>query len=221
MSALTTVHLVRHGEVFNPSGVLYGRLPGFRLSEAGEQQAQVTCRFLADPGAARDVAAVIASPLERAQQTAAPIAAQFGLEVGVDHRLIESENKFEGGVVEVGPKILAHPHLWMHLRNPFRPSWGEEYTAVARRVLAAVDDVAAQVVGRDAVLVSHQLPIYVARRAAEGRRLWHRPDRRQCALASVTSLVFAEDSSGGRELIRVDYTQPNGPGTKAKGSVGA
>jgi broad specificity phosphatase PhoE len=220
-AVLTKVHLVRHGEVHNPTGVLYGRLPGFRLSEAGEAQAKVTCQFLADPGAARDVAAVIASPLERAQQTARPIGEQFGLEVGVDHRLIESENVFEGGVVEVGPKILSHPHLWPHLRNPFRPSWGEEYTAVARRMLAAVTDAAAQVPGRDAVLVSHQLPIYVARRAAEGRRLWHRPDRRQCALASVTSLVFAEDGRGGRRLIRVDYTQPNGPGKQVPGNVGA
>src|SRR4051794_26686220 len=224
---LTKVHLVRHGEVHNPTGVLYGRLPGFRLSAAGEQQAKVTCQFLADPTAARDVAAVIASPLERAQQTAAPIGEQFGLGVGVDHRLIESENIFEGGVVEVGPKILAHPRLWPYLRNPFRPSWGEDYDVIARRMLAAVQDAAAQVAGREAVLVSHQLPIYIARRAAEGRRLWHRPDRRQCALASVTTLVFAEDSSGGtnssggRRLIRVDYTQPNGPGKKVPGNVGA
>ncbi len=224
---LTKIHLVRHGEVHNPTGVLYGRLPGFRLSDAGEQQAKVTCQFLADRGAGRDVAAVIASPLERAQQTAAPIGEQFGLEVGVDHRLIESENVFEGGVVEVGPKILSHPHLWPHLRNPFRPSWGEEYALIARRVLAAVQDAAAQVAGREAVLVSHQLPIYMARRAAEGRRLWHRPDRRQCALASVTTLVFAEDRPDGpngsaeRRLLRVDYTQPNGPGKKVPGNVGA
>src|SRR3954453_5639946 len=212
---LTKVNLVRHGELHTPTGVLYGRLPGFRLSEAGGQQAKVTCQFLADPSAARAVAAVIASPLERAQQTAAPIGEQFGLDVGVDDRLIESENVFEGGVVEVGPKILSHPHLWPYLRNPFRPSWGEEDTAIARRVLAAVHDVAAQVRGREAGLVSHQLPIYVARRAAEGRRLWHRPDRRTCALASVTTLVFAEQfadgsggstGSGGRRLIRVDYT---------------
>jgi broad specificity phosphatase PhoE len=232
---LTTVHLVRHGEVFNPEGVLYGRLPGFRLSAAGEQQATVTCGYLADPSAGRDVARVIASPLERAQQTAAPMAAQFGVEVETDHRLIESENEFEGGVVEVGPKILAHPHLWKHLRNPFRPSWGEDYIKIAARVLAAIEDAAASVPGREAVLVSHQLPIYVARRAVEQRRLWHRPDRRQCALASVTSLTFGETtvkaggasngSSGGefrgRRLLWVDYVQPNGAGKTRQGSVGA
>ena len=221
MSRLTTVHLVRHGEVHNPAGVLYGRLPGFRLSAAGEEQARVTGRFLAGAAPERDVATVIASPLERAQQTAMSIAAHFGLPVGVDHRLIESENVFEGGVVEVGPKILGHPHLWKHLRNPFRPSWGEDYDKVAARVLAAVADVAAAVAGREAILVSHQLPIYVTRRAVERRPLWHRPDRRQCALASVTSLVYAENGDGRRRLVRVDYVQPNGPGKTSQGSVGA
>jgi broad specificity phosphatase PhoE len=225
-SVLTTVHLVRHGEVHNPEGVLYGRLPGFRLSEAGQEQARRTCRYLAEQGT-RDVAAVVSSPLERARQTAAPIAEQFGLPVDVDHRLIESENVFEGGVVEVGPKILLHPRLWTYLRNPFRPSWGEPYDQIAERVLDAVHDVAASVPGREAVLVSHQLPIYVARRAVEQRPLWHRPDRRQCALASVTSFVFAENSTrtdgerrGGRRLVRVDYVAPNRPTTK-RGTVGA
>jgi broad specificity phosphatase PhoE len=214
------VHLVRHGEVHNPDGVLYGRLPGFRLSAVGEQQAAITCAFLADPRAARDIAAIIASPLERARQTAQPFAEQFGLEVGTDHRLIESENVFEGGVVELGPGILTHPTLWFHLRNPFRPSWGEDYDVVAARVLAAVSDAADAVEGREVVLVSHQLPIYVTRRAVEGRPLWHRPDRRQCALASVTSLVFG-GTGADRRLLRVDYVQPNGPGSSKRGKVGA
>lgn len=204
----------------NPTGVLYGRLPGFRLSEAGERQAEVACAFLADPAAGRDIAAVIASPLERARQTAIPFGATFGVEVGIDHRLIESENVFEGGVVEVGPKILRHPQLWPHLRNPFRPSWGEEYAVVAARMFAAVEDAAAAVPGREVVLVSHQLPIVVTRRAAEQRPLWHRPDRRQCALASVTSLVFSENGDG-RRLQRVEYVQPNGPGINKQGNVGA
>ncbi len=216
----TVVHLVRHGEVHNPDGVLYGRLPGFRLSGAGERQALVTCAFLADPAADRDIAAIIASPLERARQTAQPFADQFGLEVGTDARLIESENVFEGGVVEVGPGILRHPHLWKHLRNPFRPSWGEEYDRVATRMFAAVADAADAVAGREAILVSHQLPIYITRRAAEKRVLWHRPDRRQCALASVTSLVFT-GSGAHRQLSHIDYVQPNGPGKVGKGKAGA
>jgi broad specificity phosphatase PhoE len=211
-AARTTIHLVRHGEVHNPTKVLYGRLPGFRLSDRGLEQAAVTARYLAG----RDVAAVISSPLERAQQTAAPIAAAHGLDVGVDPRIIESSNYFEGGVVEPGPGVLRHPEHWHALRNPFRPSWGEAYQDVAARVFAAVEDARAATPGREVVLVSHQLPVFVTRRKAEGRQLWHRPDRRQCALASVTSLVFEGD-----RLAVVRYCEPNGPGNTKQGSVGA
>jgi broad specificity phosphatase PhoE len=209
---LTTVHLLRHGEVHNPTKVLYGRLPGFRLSERGLEQAEVAARFLAG----RDIVAVIASPLERAQQTAGPIAAAYGLEIQTDPRIIESANQFEGGVVEPGPGILRHPQHWPKLRNPFQPSWGEPYEKVAARVLAAVADAREAVRGHEAVLVSHQLPVFVTRRAAEGRPMWHRPDRRQCALASVTSLVYIDN-----DLAYVRYCEPNGPGVKAQGSVGA
>ena len=209
---LTTIHLLRHGEVHNPTKVLYGRLPGFRLSERGLEQAEVAARFLTG----RDIVAVIASPLERAQQTAGPIAAAYGLEIQTDPRIIESANQFEGGVVEPGPGILRHPQHWSKLRNPFKPSWGEPYEKVAARVLAAVADAREAVHGHEAVLVSHQLPVFVTRRAAEGRPMWHRPDRRQCALASVTSLVYIDN-----DLAYVRYCEPNGPGVKAQGSVGA
>jgi broad specificity phosphatase PhoE len=195
------VHLVRHGEVHNPAGVLYGRLPGYRLSDRGEQMAKDAAAALAG----HDVRVVVASPLERARQTAAPIAAQFGLEVRVDDRLIESGNLFEGKTFGVGDGALRHPANWWLVRNPFRPSWGEPYAEVARRVLAACEDARRQAVGGEAVLVSHQLPIWVTRRAVEGSRLWHRPDRRQCALASVTSFVYA-----GPDIVEVRYREPAG-----------
>lgn len=208
----TTVHLLRHGEVHNPTKVLYGRLPGFRLSERGLEQAEVAARFLTG----LDIVAVIASPLERAQQTAKPIAAEYGLEIQTDPRIIESANQFEGGVVEPGPGILRHPQHWSKLRNPFKPSWGEPYEKVAARMLAAVADAREAFRAHEVVLVSHQLPVFVTRRAAEMRPMWHRPDRRQCALASVTSLVYKND-----ELAYVRYCEPNGPGVKTQGSVGA
>jgi broad specificity phosphatase PhoE len=216
MSGRTTVHLVRHGEVYNPTKVLYGRLPGFRLSDTGLEQAEVVARFLTG----RDIVKIVSSPLERAQQTAAPLAKAYGLEVETDPRIIESSNYFEGGVVEPGPGILRHPQHWHALRNPFRPSWGEPYKEVAARVMAAVKDARAAARGHEAVLVSHQLPVFVTRRTAEHRPLWHRPDRRQCALASVTSLVFEETPDGGK-LAFVRYCEPNGPGTNKQGSVGA
>lgn len=216
MSVRTTVHLVRHGEVNNPTKVLYGRLPGFRLSDRGLEQARVVARFLTG----RDVVAVISSPLERAQQTAAPLAAAYGFEVGIDARIIESSNQFEGGVVEPGPGILRHPQHWPNLRNPLRPSWGEPYVNIAARVLAAVSDARDAARGHEVVLVSHQLPVFVTRRAAEGRPLWHRPDHRQCALGSVTSLVYDSTPAGDR-LAYVRYCEPNGPGKTSQGSVGA
>ena len=201
MADRTVVNLVRHGEVDNPTGVLYGRLPGFRLSDLGEAMAGKVTAALAG----RDVRLVVSSPLERAVQTAQPIAEQFGLEIRTDERLIESENHFEGKTFGVGDGALSNPANWRHLYNPFRPSWGEPYAAIAARVLASVADARVAVTGAEAVLVSHQLPIWIARRAAEGRRLWHRPDRRECALASITSFVY-----DGDRLVDIRYEEPAG-----------
>jgi broad specificity phosphatase PhoE len=197
----TVVNLVRHGEVHNPAGVLYGRLPGFKLSTAGEEMALKAAAALAG----RDVRAVVSSPLERAVQTAVPIAEQFGLEPGTDDRLIESENVFEGKTFGVGDGALSRPGNWRYFSNPFKPSWGEPYAIVAARVLAACADARARAEGGEAVLVSHQLPIWIARRAAEGRRLWHRPDRRECALASITSFIYE-----GERIVKVEYQEPAG-----------
>src|SRR6266704_3958101 len=198
----TIVHLVRHGEVANPDGILYGRIPGFRLSEDGQMMAKNAADFLAG----RDITVLRSSPLERAIQTAGPIAEQFGLPIDIDERLIEPWNHFEGLNVGVGDGSLRAPRHWIYLRNPFRPSWGEPYKEVAARVLAAARDAARAARGHEAVCVSHQLPIWVTRRAAEGRRLWHHPARRQCALASVTSFTYV-----GGELAGVTYAEPAGP----------
>lgn len=197
----TTVHLVRHGEVFNPTGVLYGRLPGFTLSETGERMAVLAAEALRG----HDVTIVRSSPLERAVQTAVPIAAEFDVAPTTDDRLIESDNIFEGKTFGIGDGSLKNPAIWRHLWNPFRPSWGEPYAEVAARVLAAVADAREASLGHEAVLVSHQLPIEITRRKAEGDHLWHRPDRRKCALASITSLVYDDD-----RLVAVDYAEPAG-----------
>jgi len=203
----TVVNLVRHGEVDNPTGVLYGRLPGFRLSTAGEAMAKTVAAALTG----RDVRVVIASPLERAVQTAEPIAAQFGLDVQIDERLIESSNHFEGLTFGVGDGALRRPANWSRLYNPFRPSWGEPYAEIAARVLAACADARKQAEGGEAVLVSHQLPIWVTRRAVEGHRLWHRPDRRECALASITSFEYDAE-----RITAVRYEEPAGSAGRSR-----
>jgi broad specificity phosphatase PhoE len=206
--SLTKVHLLRHGEVHNPDGVLYGRLPHFGLSADGLTMAHDAAAALVG----HDVREVVASPLQRAQETAAPIAAVFGHGVTLDERLLESENVFEGKTFGVGDGALKKPANWKYLRNPFRPSWGEPYAQVAARMIQAVEDVRDRVTGHEAVCVSHQLPIWTVRRHAEGRRLWHRPDRRQCGLASLTTLVY-----DGPELVRVEYSEPAGAAGRRPG----
>lgn len=198
---LTLVHLLRHGEVHNPAAVLYGRLPGFHLSELGVAMAATVADHLAAAGA--DVVEVTASPLERAQETAAPVAAAFGLALGTDERLVEAGNTFEGDrVVGTGSRLWS-PRLWPRYRNPLRPSWGEPYAAQQGRVLAVAREAAERARGHEAVLVSHQLPIWCARRSAEGRPLWHDPRRRECTLASLTTLTF-----DGPALVATAYSEP-------------
>ena len=197
--ARKVVHLLRHGEVHNPTGVLYGRLPGYRLSERGIAMAQ----RIADTMAGRDVRLVIASPLQRAQETARPLAAKLELEIGTDDRLIEAGNKFEGLTFGVGDGALRRPQHWKHLWNPFRPSWGEPYAEIVPRMKAALEAARDQLEGGEAVLVSHQLPIWTLRSHLEGRRLWHDPRKRQCSVASLTSFIYSGD-----RLVEIDYSEP-------------
>ena len=198
---LRVVHLVRHGEVHNPDRVLYGQLPGFGLSERGVEQAKLVAAFLAE----RDIGYIVSSPLERAIQTAQPLASKLGLPIDTDERLIEAGNRLEGKQVAEGKGLLADPSNWKYFRNPIRPSWGEPYVDIAQRVLAAARDARDKANGHEAVCVSHQLPIWVARRYVEGERLFHDPRKRQVALGSVTSFTFVADV-----VVRVEYAAPAG-----------
>ncbi|MGW0735855.1 histidine phosphatase family protein [Streptomyces sp. NPDC002851] len=200
MSAeLTVVHLMRHGEVHNPEGILYGRLAGYHLSELGRQMADRVAEHLAD----RDVTHVGASPLERAQETATPIAKAHGLDVASDERLIEAGNVFQGKTFGVGDGALKHPQNWKHLVNPFKPSWGEPYVEQVVRMMSAIDAAKDAARGHEAVLVSHQLPIWIVRSFVEKRRLWHDPRKRQCTLASLTTFTYRGD-----KIVSVGYTEP-------------
>ncbi|MGO4383127.1 histidine phosphatase family protein [Specibacter sp. RAF43] len=202
-----TVHLLRHGEVFNPDAVLYGRLPNFHLSERGRAMADLVAEHFA--AAADDAGApvyLVASPLTRAQETAQPTAVALGLEIVTDPRIIEAENHFEG--MKVRKSELIKPRHWRYFLNPLRPSWGEPYAAQAQRMLAAARDARRRAweIGGDgaqAVMVSHQLPIWAARRSAEGKRLWHDPRNRECTLASLTTLTF-----DGDDVVDVSYREP-------------
>ncbi|MEC4017004.1 histidine phosphatase family protein [Streptomyces sp. H27-D2] len=190
---------MRHGEVHNPEGVLYGRLSGYHLSELGRQMADRVAEHLAD----RDITYVVASPLERAQETATPIAKALGLDLDVDDRLLEAENVFQGKTFGVGDGALKKPANWKYLTNPFRPSWGEPYIDQVVRMMAALDAARDAAWGHEAVCVSHQLPIWIVRSFAERRRLWHDPRKRQCTLASVTSFTYQGD-----RIVSVGYSEP-------------
>ena len=196
---LTVVHVVRHGEVHNPDGVLYGRAPGYHLSELGRKMADRVAEHLAG----RDITYVVASPLERAQETATPIAKAHGLDLAVDERLIEAANVFAGKKFGVGDGALRKPANWKYLTNPFRPSWGEPYVEQVVRMMAALGAARDAARGHEAVCVSHQLPIWIVRSFAERRRLWHDPRRRQCTLASLTSFTY-----DGDEIVSVGYSEP-------------
>jgi broad specificity phosphatase PhoE len=195
----TVVHLLRHGEVDNPDGILYGRLPGYRLSETGQKMAERVAHTVKG----RDITHLVSSPLERAQETAQPIGEALGLEIGTDPRVIEADNAFEGMKFGVGDGSLRKPSAWKLLYNPFRPSWGEPYKDVVIRMLAAMHDARVAAAGHEALIVSHQLPVWTVRSFIEGRRLAHDPRRRQCSLASLTTFTYRDD-----KVVTVAYSEP-------------
>lgn len=213
MPETTVIHVMRHGEVHNPKAVLYGRLPGFHLSDLGRQMVQATADHLvAEANLAKSetgnpsegvLSAVITSPLERAIESGTPAAKAFGLEIQTDERLIESANTFEGVSIRKHPLTLANPKYWVRYLNPFRPSWGEPYRQQAQRMTAAVRSALHAYHGKNVLLVSHQLPIWTLRRHLEGKPLWHDPRRRECSLASLTTLVF-----DGYALTQINYCEP-------------
>jgi broad specificity phosphatase PhoE len=194
----TIVHLVRHGEVDNPAGLLYGRLPDYHLSELGREMAVRVAEYFRD----RDVVHVRSSPLERAQETAEPIAEALGLPVVIDARLIEAANYLEGLRFSFRG-ALRNPKNWLYFRNPLRPSWGESYTDVLARMRPAMRDTADAASGHEAVAVTHQLPIWVTRSHAEGRRMAHDPRKRKVTLGSVTSFTLID-----AHVTSVSYSEP-------------
>jgi len=195
-----TIHVLRHGEVENPNKILYGRQSGWHLSERGREMVEV----VADWTKQFNLGAIHASPLERAQETAEPIAQRHGLKIETDPRLIEAANIFEGKKFELGSGVLKHPASWWHLRNPWKPSWGEPYEEQINRMLAAIFHARDKAEGKDALVVSHQLPIWILRSAIENRNLLHDPRKRICTLASVTSVHLDDEGV----VSGISYNEP-------------
>jgi len=191
------IHLVRHGEVENPDGVLYGRIEGFGLSVRGHRMAQLAAESLAG----HDIREVVASPLQRTRESAAPWVAAFGTELGIDERLIEPTNAFEG--INMRRDLPKRPDLWRHLVNPQKPSWGEAFLSVQARMMASIETHWAAADGGEVVLVSHQMPIVMVARTVAGKPLAHNPSKRRCALSSITTLERRGDA-----FVEVSYAEP-------------
>ena len=194
------LHLVRHGEVFNPNGVLYERLEGFGLSDLGHKMAKAAADQLKREGV--QISKLIASPLQRTRESVRPIEELFGLQAELDERVIENWNLFRG--LRPGPRaILKRPSLLLNLYNPSKPSWGEPFTEIAQRMTGAALDHHGSVEGGDVVIVSHQLPIWMVHRSTNGLKLAHDPRARRCSLSSITSFEVFDG-----KLREVDYREP-------------
>lgn len=191
----TTIHLVRHGEVENPAGVIYGHMPGYHLSERGKLQALAASAHLET----RDIGVIWASPLERAQETAAKIAEPHELEVVTDERIVESHTTLEGVGKSIGA-FLRSPSHWWKLRNPWGPSWGESFFDIRARMMSAIEDAVASAAGREVVLVSHQTPTQAAKLALEKRNVAPWAGRVRCGTGSVWSLELKDGL-----VVRAEY----------------
>jgi broad specificity phosphatase PhoE len=193
------VHLVRHGEVNNPDGVLYERLPNFGLTERGRDLALAALDLID----LDDITSLVSSPLQRTRESMEPWEAATGLTAVIDERVIEPWNEFRGVRLDGGRTFLANPALLRFVTNPFRPSWGEPYREIATRMLAAMRDAVDAAPGGDVVIVSHQLPIWTTHLALAGKRLWHNPSIRRCSLSSVTSFRVTPTT-----FVEYDYAEP-------------
>lgn len=176
------IHFVRHGEVENPDRILYGRLDGFGLSKRGLQMAERSAGALAT----RPIARIYSSPLQRAQESAKPLVTATGLPLVIDERLNEGLNVFQGSRLSV-KRILTEPAVWLALRNPWRPSWGEPYRELSQRMVAMAEDAWESVDEGEVVLVSHQVAIWTLHRTISGIPLPHMPNQRRCSLSSITT----------------------------------
>ena len=215
----TQLHLVRHGEVFNPNRVLYGRLPEYGLSDAGHQMAALAAEDLAGRG--RAYSRLIASPLQRTQESAAPVSKALALPIDIDERVIEPTNAFEGMRMRGSESALKDPGNWKYLINPFRPSWGEPYQSIAARMREAMIDAATSVPGGDVVIVSHQLPIWMVHRDVNGKNLFHDPRSRRCTLSSITTLELIDPMKPELGFVEVGYVEPAAELTATALDVGA
>jgi len=191
-------HLVRHGEVDNPEHVVYGRMPGFGLTDRGRRQAIDAGRYLAR----RPIVAVWSSPLERALATAVVIAQPHALPVHVDEDLTEWKlaDRWQGIVWEDLPERLPG-ELETYLETPWdMPFAPESLEACADRIAAAVVRANERHRDGDIVVVSHQDPVQAVRLLLTGRSLHDQHDEKP----EHATVITLENDVPWREVSRYD-----------------
>jgi broad specificity phosphatase PhoE len=205
----TVIHLLRHGEVENPDGVVYERLPDFHLSKRGQDMAEQVAKYFEVTADLNDISAVYSSPLTRAIETATPVAKVVHRRIKTDERLIEAKNSLAGkNPHDYSRYLLKHFKfitLFKTFSNPLKPSWGEPYFEIAQRMKLAIDDIRKENKGKQVLIVSHESPIWCFRRYILGRHIWHNPAKRVCQLASLTTFVFDDESE---EVEKILYRTP-------------
>ncbi len=214
MSAPLTLYLIRHGEVHNPEKILYGRMPGFGLSQNGRQQAVAAGRALAEV----PLDALYSSPMQRAQETAALIAEQHPHELAIqtDERLNECYTPFDGTPFAELEAIMLD--IYDGNEHPY-----EQPRDLRRRLLSFFADVRAAHPGGTVVGVTHGDIVVAAFMYARGQdendigRSRHQPDHwnrlsdlglpeRYPATASLSKIVFATDDV--EEVPTYTYIRP-------------
>jgi len=155
----TTVWLARHGEVHNPTGMLYGRLPRMGLSDEGRRQAMALGEFLRE----RPLGAIYASPMLRARQTAAAIQAEHPeLRVRRDSRLTEIRSGWEGR-----PRAELDAIGWDYYEHPFQPG-DDGIEDIRQRMRGWLNAVLKRHPGGEIVGVSHGDPMLILVSALRG-----------------------------------------------------
>lgn len=179
---MTTIHFVRHGEVHNPTDVMYGRLPRFRLSERGVEQAKSAARYLKD----HPIVAVFSSPMLRARQTAGIIAAEHGLKVQRTGLLNEIYTPYQGK-----PHSVLEAIEWRMYEN-IAPEY-EQPQDVITRLEKFMQKVRAQYPTQAVVAVTHGDLVLHARLWALGLPITHEARRSiqpYPGTASLNTVIF-------------------------------
>ena len=196
----TTVILVRHGTTATTGSVLPGRAPGLHLSERGVAQAQAVAQRLGE--IARKPAALYVSPLERARETAAPIARSLGLRSVIDRGLLECDFGLWTGRRLSQLRRKAEWRSVQHAPSTFRFPEGESFAEMQVRIWRTLEKLAARHRNRTIVVVSHADPIKAVVTYAQGVPL----DLFQRTVISTCSVSAIALTDGAPVVLCVNST---------------